>query len=114
MSVLGAVSLVLAGVGLLAMLLSAGQNAGAGLATMMAVWAVFVLAVSQLIYHLACSLEAIKHPPLGQEARGFEPLPISPAVAVVMGPGIVAEASPQPRVDPADGTDTTYDPPARR
>ena len=36
------------------------------------------VALAQLIYHLARSFEAIKHPPFGEEIRGFEPLPVAP------------------------------------
>jgi hypothetical protein len=38
----------------------------------------FGAAVWQLIYHLTKSFEAIKYPPLEQELRGFEPLPVLP------------------------------------
>jgi hypothetical protein len=39
------------------------------------------LALVQLVYHLVRSFEAIKHPPFGQEYRGFEPIPLAQAVA---------------------------------
>ena len=58
-----------------------------------------LLALGQLVYHLARSFEGIKHPPYGQEFRGFEPLP----VAQVMGPA----APPQRSADPADSINAT-------
>ena len=45
-----------------------------------AIVSLFGLAVAQLIYHLSKSFEAIRHPPFGEEFRGFDPLPVRPAV----------------------------------
>jgi hypothetical protein len=79
------------------------------------VWAVSQLAVAQLLYRLARSFEAIKLAPFGQEeARGFEPLRVTPARQVKIGRGALTRA-PQRRSslgpnpgDPSDG------PPAQR
>ena len=80
-----------------------------------AVLALLVAALAQLIFHLAKSFEAIRHPPYGREVRGFEPLPVMPAQPIVIGPGpSFGPAPPQPPADPADGRDTTHDPAAPR
>ena len=55
-----------------------------------AIISLFALAVGQLIYHLSKSFEAIRHPPFGQEIRGFEPLPVRP---VVPAPGVDAPSA---------------------
>jgi hypothetical protein len=44
----------------------------------MAILAFVILALSQLIYHLALSFEAIKHVPPDEQQRGFEPLMAQP------------------------------------
>ena len=59
---------------------SFGRGNQVAFAIAVAVMVLFCLAVGQLIYHLAKSFEAIKHPPFGQEIRGFEPLPVRPIV----------------------------------
>jgi hypothetical protein len=102
------------GVGLLVSLVVAGGGAGPAMPIAVSVLVLLVAALGQLIFHLAKSFEAIKHPPFGQEDRGFEPLLVPPATPVVIGPPIVPAAPPQAGPDPADGRDTTYDPAARR
>jgi hypothetical protein len=44
----------------------------------LALLAFVALALVQLIYHLIQSFEAIKHPPPGEETRGFEPIAVRP------------------------------------
>jgi hypothetical protein len=89
--------------------------------------ALLAVAVAQLIYHLAKSFEAIKHPPFGQEIRGFEPLPVMPAWPggsypvpshQVLPPQSPYSRTPphlpQPPPYPADSNVTTHDPSAPR
>jgi hypothetical protein len=64
----------------LAVLRRAGEEPAVWMAVPLTVIALFGLAFGQLIYHLSKSFEAIKHPPFGQEVRGFEPLPVRPLV----------------------------------
>jgi hypothetical protein len=44
------------------------------------VMAVVVLALAQLVYHLARSFQAIREPPYGRDERGFEPVMATPAM----------------------------------
>jgi hypothetical protein len=57
-------------------------NSGAPTAVFipLALLAFVAVALAQLIYHLAKSFEAIRHPPFGREEHGFEPLGVRPAV----------------------------------
>jgi len=51
----------------------------------------FILALAQLIYHLAKSFEAIKYPP--DEQRGFEPLMVQPIENMMQEPVLPPPAS---------------------
>jgi hypothetical protein len=112
-SSLAAVFLLVAGVGfgLTISLVPTRQSQVVPIFLFVGVWTVFLVSVAQLIYHLARSFEGIKHPPFGEELRGFEVLPAAPPI---IGPAPFAPAPPQPTTDPADGRDTTYDPSAPR
>jgi hypothetical protein len=113
-SALAELFLVVVGAGIATFLFSAGRATPTPAILMTAVWAVLAVAVGQLIYHLARSFEGIRHPPFGEEVRGFELLPAAAVRPVVIGPGTFAPAPPQPGPDPADGKNTTHDPPAPR
>jgi hypothetical protein len=112
-SSLAAVFLLVAGVGfgITISLVATRQTQVVPIVLFVGVWTVFLVSVAQLIYHLAKSFEGIKHPPFGEELRGFEVLPAAPAI---IGPPAFAPAPPQPATDPADGRDTSYDPAAPR
>ena len=96
------------------------------IAVVAVIFLLFVAAIGQLIYHLAKSFEAIKHPPFGQEFRGFEPIALQPAMPLPpqhqAGPGFIAPgpfpapfppAAPQPPPPPADSRDTHGPAPGR-
>jgi len=51
-----------------------------------AILGLIILALAQLIYHLALSFEAIKHVP-PEESRGFEPLMVEPITPPTSPPG---------------------------
>lgn len=88
------------------------------IAIMLAIFLFLLVAIGQLIYHLAKSFEAIKYPPFGQELRGFEPLPVRPVFTVqAPAPSAAADSSTPPSKPPAelvDTTDTTDGPAAPR
>jgi hypothetical protein len=116
MSSLAGVFLLFVGAGLVMSLVATRQTSPVAF-ILGGVWAIFALAVGQLIYHLAHSFEGIKHPPFGKEFRGFEVLPAAPVV--MPGPGVIGPepfvpAPPQPPPDPADGRDATHDTPSPR
>jgi hypothetical protein len=115
-SSVAALFVVFAGVGIAIALMASGVRSPTPGVVLLAVWAVFALAFGQLIYHLAKSFEGIKHPPFGEELRGFEVLPAAPLMPgpAIIGPGAFVPAPSQPGSDPADGKDTTYDPAAPR
>jgi hypothetical protein len=45
----------------------------------LAIVLLIVIALAQLMFHLAKSFEALRYPPFGQEEHGFEPIGVRPA-----------------------------------
>ena len=78
LSCLMGVVLLIGLVGFFFAIIQRGENQDVGMAIPLAIVGLFALATGQLIYHLSKSFEAIKHPPFGEEIRGFEPLPVRP------------------------------------
>ena len=79
--VLASVQLLFLAIGLLGVVIGIANSRGAATSFALVYLGLIGLvaaALAQLIYHLARSFEAIKHPPFGAEVRGFEPLPVAP------------------------------------
>ena len=78
---------LLCGIGMAIAVFNTTGNGGADTADIIVaiVFALWVLALAQLIYHLALSFKAIQIVPL-EEQRGFAPVMIEPVVAPVPNP----------------------------
>lgn len=81
----------------MALVAATGQVPGPAVIPLV-VMALVVVALAQLIYHLARSFEAIRYPPFGVEERGFEPLNVAAGVVH----STVAEDHPPERADRRD------------
>lgn len=75
-----------------------------------ALMGVVLFALAVLIYLLARSFAAIRHPPFGREERGFEPLRVRPVISVGADALVVPAAAdipaPGPTVGPGPAAET--------